>query len=67
MHIHVRTRSPMVLDEDEDRSARSSEREGVIEIDQYFVCISIYLNTYIYIIYMYTNAHTCTNRISRMS
>ena len=67
MHIHVRTRSPMVLDEDEDRSARSSEREGVIEIDQYFVCISIYLNTYIYIIYMYTNAHTCTYRIFRMS
>jgi len=61
--LHVLTRSSICLVDDEDGSSHPRERVGVIKINQDFVCIDVYLHTYIYIIYMRLNAHTCTHRI----
>jgi len=42
MRIHVYTGSSMLLDDEEDRSARPRECVGVTKINQDFVCINIY-------------------------
>ena len=67
MRIHVYTGSSVCLDDDENGSARPRERAGVIQMNQDFVCINIFLHTYICIMYMYINAHACTYRIFHVS
>jgi len=64
MRIHVHTGFSVCLDDEEDGSARPRKCVGVAKISQYFVCINTFLHTYMYIIYMCINAHTCTYRIS---
>ena len=61
--LHVLTRSSICFVDDEDGSSHPRERVSVIKINQDFLCIDIYLHTYIYFIYMRLNAHTCTYRI----
>ena len=50
MHIHVHTGSPMFLDDDEDRSARSCEREGVIQMIS-TSCVLIYTYRHTFTLY----------------
>jgi len=67
MRIHVQTGFPVCLDDDENGSVRLRERAGAIKTNQAFVYINIYLLDYIYMIYMYINAHACTYRIFHVS